>query len=173
MNFGNHVCGAVRGDSEEHVAALQFQHVFEINESGQCKEHDRGSDARNAIQSATSAHADGSLGENCRSSGHTDHAAAFAENDSRAEKSDALYDVGGDSRGAGVAGGFGNFRGKNCEESSAYTDAQAGAHACGAFADAAFDADDGAEQSGPEQTVGEGAERQHASFCAGMENAGA
>jgi len=51
------------------------------------------------------------------------------------------------------------------EERCAHTNAQAGTHACRAFADAAFNADDRAEERGPEQTISDGADRQHVYFA--------
>ena len=35
VDFRNHVDGAVGGDAEEHVAALQFQCVFHVDETGE------------------------------------------------------------------------------------------------------------------------------------------
>src|SRR5689334_21069027 len=104
------------GESKDHRAALQIKALSDPSQADQRKKHKRRCESSYFKKPAAGGHADRRFHENCRRGGHSDSAPRFAQDRPRAQKTDALYDVGGYARASSVAKHACDFAGQNREK---------------------------------------------------------
>src|SRR5205823_655574 len=137
-----------RGESKNHWVALQVEPLRGPSQTNQPKKHEPRRECGYLKESAAGSHADRRFYKDRRGSGHANPAARLFQNGSSTQEADALHDVGSDARATGVSEQAGEFCGENREQRGGQANKTAGPDACGAAAQFALDADDGAQHSG-------------------------
>src|ERR1041384_6790302 len=150
------------GEPKHHWAALQVEALRGPSQTNQPKKHQGRCERGNLIQPAAGSHADRRLHENCRSGRHANPATSFAQNCSRAQKTNSLNDIGGDAGAPRIPEQARDFAGKDREERRCEADKAARAHTCRPTPQVALDANDGAQHSYHRQSQKDFTKREHA-----------